>query len=153
MEELGHYRTDPIGKWEADVLRLTSNAERLVRGGSIPVRLMDVRKVAHRVDQVPDELNLEAMEKALAKLDFELDVFAAQVRGVSKEVGHLIAAVHQALALGEFPDSEPEYRDDLLDDAVDRLGEFYGIPKPRGRHNPLRDPYPYQGNMRMVADD
>ena len=133
MEELGHYRTDPIGKWEADVLRLTSNSQRLVRGGSIPVRLMDVRKVAHKVDQVPDELNLEAMEKALAKLDFELDVFAAQVRGVSKEVGHLIAAVHQALALGDFPEPEPEYRDDLLDDAVERLGEFYGIPKPRPR--------------------
>ena len=136
MEELGHYRTDPIGKWEADVLRLTSNSQRLVRGGSIPVRLMDVRKVAHKVDQVPDELNLEAMEKALAKLDFELDVFAAQVRGVSKEVGHLIAAVHQALALGEFPEPEPEYRDDLLDDAVDRLGEFYGITKPRSRNTP-----------------
>ena len=133
MEELGHYRTDPIGKWEADVLRMTSNADRWIRGGHIPTRMYDVRKIAHKVDQVPDELNLEALEKALAKLDFELDVFAAQVRGVSKEVGHLIAAVHQALALGEFPEPEPEYRDDLLDDAVDRLGEFYGIPKPRPR--------------------
>jgi hypothetical protein len=132
MEELGHYRTDPIGQWEADVVRLISNADRWIRGGHVPTALFEVRRVAHRVDQVPDELHLEALEKALGKLDRELEVFAAQVRGIAKEVGYLIAAVHQALELGDWPDEGPEYRDDLLDDSiVDRLGAFYGIPEPR----------------------
>ena len=132
-EELGHYRTDPIGAWEVQIVRLNSTADRWIRGGHIPTAMFEVRRVAHRVDQVPDELNLEALEKALGKLDRELEVFAAQVRGFAKEVGYLIAAVHQQLELGDFPDDQPEYRDDLLDDTVvDRLGVLYGIPKPKG---------------------
>ena len=123
------------GRWEQEARRTVLHAREWINGGGVPQALHKVSKAAEHTTNHNHKRQLEELLKAVRILETEVVRQGNRVAKFRTDVGYFVAALQEALHLGDY-DAEPEpARPDHLDhdEVVERLSALYNIPKPEGR--------------------
>jgi hypothetical protein len=119
------------GPWEQEARRTALAAAEWINGGGARFALHKVERAAQQTTNHNHKHQLEELLKAVRTLETEVVRQANRVDKFRDQVGQFVAALQQALTIGDYdPEPEPARLDHLENDEVlERLTDLYGLPK------------------------